>query len=520
MSAEDMKFVEKYTKKKSTKPADEDDNVPLAQQKSRAAAVAQAKAAKKAPTIDWFDFFLQAGCDLDDCTRYASAFDRDKIEENQLGDLTENIMRSLGLREGDILRVKKAVEKYKPTPQKDSREEQIRRDEALARQLESQETGGSSSSKPPNLFAEGPGGALKNSTRRGRPAPSKSLPSNVNLNAISAASTEIQRTNSPQLLSPDRASSTASPVQIPPRSSSVLTATSGFDDDAWTNRPSSTNPTASAPAPASATNRAPSAPPTTTTAAPAPAPAPEPAATSTPATAPVLSPPKTLANTTEADIFDQLARLSDLRKNTPIQSPPPQTASPANPTPPPASFTAGLGMGSSTVPLGQLQSQQTSTPQPYNGPRGPFAPVPANQQLLQPLVPTQTGFSGFVPTRASSTPAFLTSQQTGMPAMISQPTGVPGSQPLMSQPTGMPFSAFNSASPFGQSNNASPFGQINNPSPFGQSLSTPPFGQSNGSFQSNGPFGPIMSSKYSWFSPSRYNHLSSTCRPYWLQSRI
>ncbi|KAJ8086575.1 cytoskeletal protein binding protein [Marasmius tenuissimus] len=518
MSPEDMKFIEKYyNKKKSSKPVDDDDNIPLAQQK-RAAAIAQAKAAKKAPTIDWFDFFLQAGCDLDDCTRYASAFERDKIEESQLGELTDSIMRSLGLREGDILRVKKAAEKFKPAPQKDPREDQIRRDEALARQLEAQETGGSSSSKPPNLFAEGPGGALKNSTRRGRPTPSKSLPSNVNLNAISAASSEIQRTSSPQLLSPDRASSTASPVQAPPRSSSALATTSGFDDDAWTNRPSSTNPTATAPATANATNRAPSAPPTTTAAAPAPEPTPPSAPVTAPAPAPVLSPPKTLANTTESDIFDQLARLSELRKNTPVQSPPLQASPPVNATPPPASFASGLGMGSSTVPMGQVQTQQTSTtPQPYNGPRGPFAPVPANQQLLQPLVPTQTGFGGFVPTRASSTPAFMAPQQTGLPPMMGQPTGMPGSQPLMNQPTGMPFGGFNNGSPFGQSNNGSPFNQSNNGSPFG-SNNPSPFGQSNNAspFGSGSYSGPIMSNPTGFnpgFNASPFNNGMSSPPP-------
>ncbi|KAF9259485.1 hypothetical protein L218DRAFT_963517 [Marasmius fiardii PR-910] len=476
MSVEDMKFVEKtHGKKKPSKPTDEEDDVPLAHQKSRAAASAKPK---KGPTIDWFDFFLQAGCDLDDCTRYAASFERDKIDETQLGDLTEGVLRSLGLREGDIMRVKKATEKLKPKPQKDAREDQIKRDEALARQLEAQESGGSSK-PPPNLFAEGPGGVLKNSTRRGRPQPSKSLPANVDLNAISAASVEIQRTSSPQLLSPDRAKSTASPVQPPPRTNSALATTSGFDDDAWTNRPSSTKPIAPTP-PAITTVRAPSAPPTTVASASVPA-APEP-----PAVTP-LSPPKTLANTTEADIFDQLARLSELRKNTPVQQSPQAISPPANPTPPPASFTSGLGMGSSPVPMGQLQ-----TPQPYNGPRGPFAPVPANQQLLQPLVPTQTGFVGFVPTRTSPmnlgtpspVPSFLGAQQTGMPGsqpMMSNPTGMQGSQPLMSQPTGMSFGNFNNPSPFGQQQ--SPFqsnGNLNgslmsNPTGFNSGFGQSPF---------------------------------------------
>ncbi|KAG7096990.1 hypothetical protein E1B28_004385 [Marasmius oreades] len=469
MSAEDMKFIEKYyNKKKSSKPADDEDNIPLAHQKSRAAPAASAKP-KKAMTIDWFDFFLQAGCDLDDCTRYATSFERERVDETQVGDLTEGVMRTLGLREGDIMRVKKATEKYKPTSQKDPREDQIKHDEALAKQLEAQESGGSSS-KPPNLFAEGPGGVLKNSTKRVRPQPSKSLPAHVDLDVISAASAEIQRTSSPQLLSPDRAKSTASPVQPPPRSSSTL----GFDDDAWTNRPSSTKPLAPT-TPGTTTARAPSAPPAAA------------AAASDPPAAPHLSPPKTLANTTEADIFDQLTRLSELKKNTPVQSPPQATSPPVNPTPPPTTFSSGLGMGASPVPMGQLQTQQTSTPQPYNGPRGPFAPVPANQQLLQPLVPTQTGFAGFVPTRATNmnfgTPSPVPSFQTGMPGsqlMMSNATGIPASQSLISQPTGMPFGNFNNPSPFGQQSPFQSSGSFNgplmsNPTGFNPGFSQSPF---------------------------------------------
>ncbi|ESK97599.1 cytoskeleton assembly control protein sla1 [Moniliophthora roreri MCA 2997] len=492
MSLEDMKYIEKTYNKKPRPKEDDDDNIPLAQQK-RAPSVRQQS--KKGPTVDWFDFFLSAGCDLDDCTRYAASFERDKIDEAILPDITESTMRSLGLREGDIIRVKKTIESRKP-PKKDvdPREAQIANDEALARQLEAQDKGGSSKAAP-NLFASGPGGALK-ATRRGRPQPSKSLPPSVDLNAINTVSEQIQRTSSPSLLSPDNVRSSSTPVQPPPRSSSALPATSGFEDDAWTNRPSSTKPLA--PTPPATTARAPSAPPTataapttTTTAAPA---------TASSAPAPVVteaakpSSPKSLANTTESDIFDQLARLSELRKNTPVPpAPAPQAASSvSNPTsPPPPSFMSGLGINNSPLSMGQhVQNQQTgilpqSTIQPYNGPRGPFAPVPANQALLRPLIPTQTGFGGFVPTRPGSTPSFLNSQPTGMPGsqlMMNQPTGIPGSQPLMSQPTGMPFGGFNNPSPFQNNGGLQSSGNFNTPSPIMSNPTgfspNPGFGQS------------------------------------------
>jgi hypothetical protein len=139
-----------------------------------------------------------------------------------------------------------------------------------------------------------------------------------------------------------------------------------------------------------------------------------------------------------------------------------------------------MGMGSSPVPMGQhLYAQQTGmfSPAMQNAPRGPFAPVPANQALLQPLLPTTTGFNSFVPTRPMSTgspcanpspfanpapqPSFMQSQPTGypgagmsQPSLMAQPTGFAGNsymgnqQPsfaapgLMSQPTGMPMGGF------------------------------------------------------------------------------
>ncbi|KAG5637779.1 hypothetical protein H0H81_003280 [Sphagnurus paluster] len=514
MSVEDMKYVERITSK-TPRPAPtrklSEDDIPLGISRRTSAVVQNSplSTTKKSPKIDWFDFFLSAGCDLDDCTRYAASFERDKLDESLLPDITEGTMRSLGVREGDIIRINKAIEKRRPTDnlQKPSAytQEQVRRDEELARQLQAQE--GGSRAPAPNLFAAGPGGALKTQTRRGRPTPSKSLPpATVDLKAISTVSDQIQRTSSPQILSPTIAPTTSSPVIAPPRSSSAAPITSGFDDDAWTNRPSSTKPVVGNPAP-----RAPSAPPASeTSVAAAILP---PAATPTP-----LAPPQTaiadppaqstpnLAKTTESDIFEQLSRLSELRKqSTPI--PPPTSTSPTIVVPP--NYTTGLGMGNSPSPMAAFQGSQMATPPPtqqVNGPRGPFAPVPSNQSLLQPLIPTQTGFGGMIPTRPNpaispfsnnASPSFLTqqptgfgphqlmqptiSQPTGLPLsqpMMSQPTGMHLSQPMMSQPTGMPLNGFNSMQ------NASTFTPLNNQftgfnpnfgqSPFNNTISSPP----------------------------------------------
>lgn len=456
-----MRYVEKITgsqNKRSSEPSPgprsgSDDDEPLATRRNslRLNAKAAQQPRKKKPQVDWFEFFLNAGCDVDDCTRYASAFERDKIDEAILGDITEGTMRSLGLREGDIIRVKKHIETSRPkaiAPKDDSA--QVRIDEELAKKLQEEEASGSKRSPAPNLFA-GPGGALKNNTqRRGRPTPSKSVPTSVDVNAISSASETIQRTGSPSLLSPS-----SSPSQGPARAGSVPPISSGFDDDAWTNRPSSTKPLTPTPTP-------PVQQPPRTASAPPQQPAEPPAAPAIIETksAPLPQPQQTgggLAKTTEEDVFNQLARLASLQTQSPaVTSPPPQPQRPVtvnNPSPAPVivssspGFGSSMGVGSSPVPIGQLQSSGLSLqPQPtaapnINGLRGPFAPVPANQGLLQPLVPTRTGFTGFVPTGPSNNPGTnnlaggigggLQPQQTGFV-----------SQPAISNPTGFPTNGF------------------------------------------------------------------------------
>ncbi|KAI9001408.1 hypothetical protein BD414DRAFT_474538 [Trametes punicea] len=542
MSQEDLRYVEKITQQKtspSPRKSDDDDNQPLAERRQSLLPAARTNTAaakppqKKGSTIDWFEFFLNAGCDVDDCTRYASSFERDKIDESILPDITESTMRSLGLREGDIIRVKKAIEQRKPKP--DPKEEQLRKDEELARQLQTAEENGTNlktRSPAPNLFS-GPNGELKANMRRGRPKPSTTLPATVDLQAISTASDQIKRGTSPMIGSPDGAQqSDPGPAPLPPKSSAAPPAVSGFDDDAWTNRPSSTKPsTTTSPA---AAPRAPSAPP----AQPAPAAPPAPSQPAAPTV--TISPPparaasvasgapsqqpqqQTTAKTTESDIFEQLARLSQLRVNSPA-APQPMAAAQTPPRAPsvtistPVGFQSGLGMGSSPVPMGQaLQAQQTGllpSASPVNGPRGPFAPVPANQSLLQPLVPTTTGFSGFVPTRPSTAPSPFQPAPQPQPSLLPQPTGFPGTGPslvpqqtgfpmqgsLMSQPTGMPtgnFGGLGGGMPSFQpttgfnpmQSNPTGFNPIqSNPTGFNPGFGQSPFGSGSYSVQSPPP---------------------------------
>lgn len=417
MAPEDVRLIKNLLK--GRQPSEDD--VPLARSKSSAggsgAAAAEkekekrhrAKLAqqqqqqqKKKPTIDWFEFFLNAGCDLDDCTRYTTNFERDRIDEEVLPELEASTMRSLGLREGDVIRVRKHIKaKY-------GRSAAIPEDNAGAKhQAEDGDKEG------PGLFTS-PGGGLK-STRRGRPTPSKSGSSVVSSDGLKGASEELNRAVSPANGSAREGTTSPSPAPKEPakgsrRSSSVqpiVGSASGFDDDAWTVKPSS-KPSTPAPAP---------------TASPEP-PAKQPQ--------PASPQPQKQSN---ADLAEDILNRMGVNNKSPAPAP-------------------GAPQQRQTS---QFLSPSPQPPQPQmadpNAPRGPYAPVVQNAPMLNPLVPTQTGFNGFVPTRPQSTG--MMPQSTGMPPMSMgpQPTGMMsppssmgmgmsmGMQPtgMMAQSAGMPM---------------------------------------------------------------------------------
>jgi len=118
--------------------------------------------------------------------------------------------------------------------------------------------------------------------------------------------------------------------------------------------------------------------------------------------------------------------------------------------------------------VGNLQNASfvQQSPQPYNGPRGPFAPVPTNQSLLQPLIPLNTGFTGLVPTRPGLSVPPLPSNPS--PSSLSQQPN--NFLPTHTLTTGMPFNNFNSAA------NASAFtGLQAQYTGFNPTFGTPPF---------------------------------------------
>ncbi|KAH3681290.1 hypothetical protein WICPIJ_007751 [Wickerhamomyces pijperi] len=61
-------------------------------------------------SYDWFEFFLESGVDVNQCQRYSTNFQREQIDPEILESLDSSVLRTLGLREGDIIRVMKHLD--------------------------------------------------------------------------------------------------------------------------------------------------------------------------------------------------------------------------------------------------------------------------------------------------------------------------------------------------------------------------------------------------------------------------
>ncbi|KAF5097642.1 hypothetical protein D0Z00_002325 [Geotrichum galactomycetum] len=372
------------------------------------------------PEYDWFGFFLECGVDISNCQRYAINFNRDQMDESVLEDITPPVLRTLGLKEGDILRVTKKL------------------DEKFSRRkvdgLEESKTGG-------GLFS-GPGGTLKNNTSKTAQAPEP-----------------VQQ-------------------QVPSQQPQATGVKASFDDDAWAVK---NPPQPSAPV---ETMAPPPPPPAAPVAAPVAAPAPAPPApVPTQPTGALkdfldfkpLEPVKTAAavNPTGSVPNLPLQRTGAAPLNTtltgngavvtipvtiPIQFQPVVAAQPVISSQPTG--------GTIREPLGPFA---TGVAQVVTG--GPFAPLQNSftgsvAQQNAGFVPAQnTGFvsstPGFVPAQntgffpvqstgfVSSTPGFVPAQNTGFvsstPGFV--PTQVTGG-PFANQPTGGPFANQPTGGPF------------------------------------------------------------------------
>ncbi|WFD20497.1 cytoskeletal protein binding protein [Malassezia caprae] len=272
--------------------------------------------------MDWFEFFLNAGVDVDYCTRYATSFERDHMDESIVADLDASMLRSLGLKEGDILRVRRYIQQtYGAAPETESsspaplsqaaRDRQAQEDEALARRLQAQEIAAQrrASTQPPRV--ETPRAAEPERKPERSPAPAPADP----------------------------------PTPLAPAPTGVDAATIAAAVEIVRQREREEKEAREAEA---KKNERPADP--------------------------------------NSELFDKLERLKPAPK-------------PAAPTPDP------------------------------NGPRGPLAPVPLNQSLLQPLIPLQ-GTGQFVPTQATGMGFMPQPTSFAQPGFMPQPTG------FAPQPTG------------------------------------------------------------------------------------
>ena len=233
MAIEDLEYVEKVTgvslddekpladiRRRSTQSAKDGKRTQAAQASKSGATIEQAKTPKpEGPEYDWFDFFLKAGVSPYQCERYAFNFTKDSMDENVLPDITPSVLRTLGLKEGDILRVMKYLDT------KFGRTGMLNVNRSDRGNADMSEGVASPDGASGGLFS-GPGGALMNNTRKGRPAPAVQSNDVVDGNVLKQKEHGEDKAK-------DRTETPLAQAPAPPRKE-----TRGFDDDAWDVKPS------------------------------------------------------------------------------------------------------------------------------------------------------------------------------------------------------------------------------------------------------------------------------------------
>lgn len=203
MSREDLEYVENST------GISLDDEKPLADVKKAKSLVrrpgeagATVGRAEKLE-YDWFQFFLSCEVAVGLCERYAQAFIKDSMDESVLPDVNAAVLRTLGLREGDIIKVMRTL------------------DAKFGRERSKQSTAAEGEVRPGGLFS-GPGGALRNNTRKGRPAPAVQTNDVIDAASLSTIAPPDSGADNTKLRPAGNLD------KAPSRSSA-----GGFDDDAW-----------------------------------------------------------------------------------------------------------------------------------------------------------------------------------------------------------------------------------------------------------------------------------------------
>ncbi|KAI9825958.1 MAG: cytoskeletal protein binding protein [Phylliscum demangeonii] len=426
---------------------------------------ASASASRK-DEYDWFDFFLKCGVVPQLCERYAASFSKDSMEESILPDVGPDVLRTLGLKEGDILKVMKHLDNLygRGAAGRAKRNVSFGGAEVMGNEGEKGEPKTISIPGGVGGLFSGPGGALRNNTRKGRPAPPIQTSDVVDPKVF-------ERSSGPK--TPGRHVELSPQSRPPPP---IKKDDIGFEDDAWDVKPSKeqrsasqsagAHPPAAAPPPPavlSDTMRELSllSPPLQPTIEHKPPSAP-PAADQQPARAEPMSfmapsqgqyqsarpglgpnqpshaPREGLQSPTQGGFMTQptgagppLFQNPTLLRQRP--QPPPQAA-PAQGgfvlAPPPRPLSAPQGMvqpaGFAAAPL---QPQLTGIPNPSMMPTGPVPPLPSFNNFQQPA------FLHYQPSPFPSQPGGFAPQATGL---LPQMTGGPGLGPSLNSGYG-PF---------------------------------------------------------------------------------
>ena len=461
MSREDLEYVENFT------GISLEDDKPLADVKR--ARSAEKKSPERSPSAgatidkdpksdyDWFQFFLSCEVAVGLCERYAQAFVKDSMDESVLPDVDATTLRALGIREGDIIKVMRTLDaKY-------GRSRGGKRGAADAADGE----GG--------LFS-GPGGALRNNTRKGRPAPAVQTSDVVDAGAFSQGDSSKpgeDDAKSPQPTSPSNKNS-----------ESRQATNTGFDDDAWDVKPSKQQ-----------------TPPSQPPAEPSQKPAPEPAPVSPlpPALTGSMQELSLLSTPLEPTRTEPAPATSASTTQPPVISAQPTSSAPTSqalggatpsfftsvaqarqrPAPPQASNQGSLVPPPPQRPLSAPQSAQPSgfapppmMPQMTGALQGQVAPpgqslsdltqarlqqqYTAQMQQQQPLQQMQPNMTGFPGQQAPVQMPFQTGAGQFMQPMMTGMTGQNQFMPMQAQPTG-----FQPSFPATQSMYGAPTGGIN-----------------------------------------------------------
>lgn len=421
---------------------------------------------EKKPDYDWFDFFLKCGVNPQICERYAQAFHKDQMGEENIPDITPTLLRTLGLKEGDILRVTKYL------------------DSKFGRSKGSVVAEDGDEGNAGGLFS-GPGGALRNNTRKGRPAPPVQTSDIVDAKAFEQKSDGAAK--KPANASSPSASASASDKKV-----------DGFEDNAWDVKPSRSVP-ASAPPPASSPPPAQAAP-------------------------PVARPPPLTGTLSDLSLLDMPALKPDeIAQPAPPASVPQPTQAPAQPAAPvqqaqptgatPTLFEQVAAIKALTQPHNMAPPRlRPQAPNQQGGPGGLIAPPPQRsssapmnpqQSAFGPPPPLQPQLTGYNPNMMAQVAApgqslqdmqnmqRMPQQMTGYPqqnggfsfqnGIMPQPTGYNGMSPPPQQPMQTGFPPFQQQ-PTGyqqpmqtgyQQPNFQPSFQQNGASPFADSQRAP-----------------------------------------------